>query len=80
MSATKEWNPRFEIYCKTQGVPPERMNSQERPGWTLGFTDWIRERMLEFKGVMPEAFYHGVYETNLVNHSEFDKWLKEKYG
>lgn len=69
------WNPRFVKYCESIGKKPEEVNSAAMPGWTVRFSEWIKQKIGEFAQVKPEAFYHGIYEKTLTDHKAFDEWL-----
>ena len=69
------WNPRFVKYCESIGKKPEEVNSDTMPGWTVGFNEWIKQKISEFVQAKPEAFYNGVYEKKLIDQRAFDEWL-----
>ena len=69
------WNPRFLKYCESIGKKPEEVNSDTTPGWTVGFMEWINQKIGKFAQVKPEAFYHGIYGKTLIDHKAFDEWL-----
>lgn len=69
------WNPRFLKYCESIGKKPEEVNSDTMQGWTVGFDEWLKQKMGEFAQVKLEAFYHGIYGTTLTDHKAFDEWL-----
>lgn len=69
------WNPRFVKYCESIGKKPEEVNRNTMPGWTVGFDEWLKQKMGEFAQVKLEAFYHGIYGTTLTDHKAFDEWL-----
>ena len=71
----KVWNPRFLKYCESIGKKPEEVNSVAIPGWTIGFSEWVKQKIGEFAQMKPEAFYHGAYETMLTDDKAFDEWL-----
>lgn len=73
---TDGWNPRFVHYCTSLGLKPEELNSTTRPGWAVGFTEWIQKKIGEFRQVNPKAF-KGFYQTTLVDHKAFDEWLDQ---
>ena len=69
------WNPRFVKYCESIGKKPEEVNRDTTPGWTVGFMEWINQKIGKFAQVKPEAFYNGIYEKTLIDHKAFDEWL-----
>ena len=71
----ENWNPRFVKYCESIEKKPEEVNSDTMPGWTIGFDEWLKQKMGEFAQVKLEAFYHGIYGTILTDHKAFDEWL-----
>ena len=78
--ASREWNFRFVAYAHDHARSPEAQREYDRQRWPLapmlGFIEWGRLRLAEFRRLNPDAFHFDSPNSGgLVDHEAYDVWL-----
>jgi hypothetical protein len=70
-------NPRYVNYARAHGRFAADQLLQDRKDWPgalmRGFTQWNRDRIVEFSKVHPEA----MFGPHLYDQAAYDEWLSE---
>src|SRR5512135_236505 len=87
--SNQDWNPRFTLYAKSNGLSEQAQIEKDREVWKggrmAGFSLWIRRKWSEwwkqYRGTrkdLPRSVRSAMLGSE--EHARFDEWLRENYN